>query len=809
MIKNLFVFCTTILISSLSFGQLEINTIGVSTQLDFNDYLGTGIVPTPSAGQLNSNTWEIIGFSDGDNLFGASGSSGDYTRGTSAGGVSTGGLYSFDNGTGASMGIQPGGSDFTPGSITLRIENSTGQVINDLELAYEIWAFNDQARASFLNLEHSSDNITYTAEGAQDFTTPEVADASPVWVSESRTITLTGVDIAIGDFYYVRWSSDDVSGSGSRDELALDNVSITGTSNVTTDPTIIATPLSLTGFLQFVGTPSPVQTIEVSGVNLTNDIELTVTTGDYEISEMAGSGFGTSITLSQVAGEVAATTVYVRLNGAAAAASSNGDITLTSGGATDVVVSLEGQILTPTPVVFVSETSLTGFSHFVGIPSAEQTFEVSGNFLTDDIVINAPGEYEISQTTGAGFGSSVTLTPVGGEVAITVVYVRLNGVASNPSQAGDITIASAGATGQTIALTGETFEYVLTTIGAATTIDVDGAGESVGNLVELRGIVHCIDFRGGNGYNVTVIDGAGDGIQLFGFNQVSGYESTEGDSLTILGTIAQFNGLLQIDADEITVVSQGNPTVTPDVVTELSEATESQLVTLENLTFVNATTNWPANGNVDVTNGTTVFTVRVVSASPLSGASAPTGSFNLTGLGGQFDNVTPFDSGYQLFPCSVTELCNVDVTTTTTDFTIEAGATGLAYQWIDCDNSFAPISGETNQSFTATANGSYAVIVTDGACSDTSDCVVISTIGLNEFNSSAISAYPNPVNDVLTIQVEAQRFNVTVFNLEGKVLATYTNVDTKLEMNTESWSKGIYTVIVSNESASKAMKIVK
>jgi hypothetical protein len=85
---------------------------------------------------------------------------------------------------------------------------------------------------------------------------------------------------------------------------------------------------------------------------------------------------------------------------------------------------------------------------------------------------------------------------------------------------------------------------------------VNGVGESVGNLVELRGIVHCIDFRGGNGYNVTVIDGAGDGIQLFNFNQVSGYESTEGDSLQIFGTISQFNGLLQINAADIVLISQ-------------------------------------------------------------------------------------------------------------------------------------------------------------------------------------------------------------------------------------------------------------
>jgi hypothetical protein len=600
----------------------------------------------------------------------------------------------------------------------------------------------------------------------------------------------------------------EATGSGeSNRRMNIDDISITD--YVAVIPTITATPSSLTGFTQFVGSPSAEQTFEVSGTLLTGDITLTVTSGDYQLSETAGGIFGNTITLTQMGGQVTPTTIYLRLNGTTATSPANGVVTLTSAGATNVIVTSEGQILNPAPTIFVSETALTGFSHFVGTPSAEQTFEVSGSYLTNDIVITAPAEYEVSLTSGAGFAASLSLTPNNGAVANSMIYVRLNGASGNANQVGDLTVASVGAADQTISLSGETLAYNLTTIGAATTIDANGVGESVGNLVELRGIVHCIDFRGGNGYNVTVIDGAGDGIQLFSFNQVAGYESTEGDSLQIFGTISQFNGLLQINAADIVVISQGNPTVSPVVVSALDESSESQLVALENLTFVTPTTTWPTNGNVDVTDGTSIFTVRVVSASPLSNTAAPTGAFNITGLGGQFDNSSPFASGYQIFPCSVEELCNLDATTTTTDVTIEANATGLTYQWVDCDNNYAVITNETNQSFTPTVNGNYAVVLTDGACSDTSECVTISTIGLNEGNSFSVSAYPNPVNDVLTIQAADQHFNMTVLNLEGKVLATYLNVDTKLEMNTSSWSKGIYTVLVSNNATTKAIKIVK
>jgi hypothetical protein len=667
---------------------------------------------------------------------------------------------------------------------------------------------NGMGTISFLYSEYGSDTQT-------SWRVELSTDGGNVWTQVGADFIATGGNLNPQTFSETvnvvgnaRIRVVEVSGLGtSNRRMNIDDLTITDYVVVT--PTVFATPTTLTGFNQFVGTPSAEQTFSASGLNLTDDVTLTVTSGDYEISETSGAGFGPSITLTQTGGEVASTTIYVRLNGVLAASPANGEVTITSTDATDVFVSLEGTILDPVPTIFVSETALTGFSHFVGTPSAEQTFEVSGNFLTDDIVITAPGEYEVSETSGTGFGAAVTLTPNTGSVANTIIYVRLNGAAANPSQIGDITITSVGVTDQTIALSGETREYVLTTIGAVTTVDADGVGESIGQLVELRGVVHCYDFRDGNGYSVTVIDGEGDGIQLFSFNQVAGYNATEGDSLRIFGTIAQFNGLLQITPDDIILVSQGNPTVTPVVVTELNEDTENQLVLLEDLTFVNPTANWPANGNVQVTDGVTVFTVRVVTSSPLSGTVAPTGAFHIIGVGGQFDNSSPYTSGYQIFPCSVEELCNVDVTTTTTDFTIEANAGGLNYQWVDCDDDFAPISGETSQSFTATANGNYAVIVTDGACADTSDCVAISTIGLNELNSLAVTAYPNPVNDVLTIQAAEQRFNVTVLNLEGKVLATYSNVDAKLELNTSNWSKGIYTVLVSNETATKAIKIVK
>jgi hypothetical protein len=46
-------------------------------------------------------------------------------------------------------------------------------------------------------------------------------------VAISRNTTLTGLSIPNNGFFYLRWNGTDVSGSGSRDEFALDDISIT------------------------------------------------------------------------------------------------------------------------------------------------------------------------------------------------------------------------------------------------------------------------------------------------------------------------------------------------------------------------------------------------------------------------------------------------------------------------------------------------------------------------------------------------------------------------------------------------------
>lgn len=188
-------------------------------------------------------------------------------------------------------------------------------------------------------------------------------------------------------------------------------------------------------------------------------------------------------------------------------------------------------------------------------------------------------------------------------------------------------------------------------IARVTTNDGQGVADSLRVNCELRGIVYGVDMRGGTGLQFTLIDYSG-GIGVFSTPKEFGYVVNEGDSLHIQGLITQFNGLTQIEPDTLVLISQNNPLRTPLVVNNLDESTESELVRINGLRLVNPA-QWPAlgaNANVTVNDGTNTFTMRIDADTDIDGSPAPTGVFDLIGLGGQFDSFSPFTAGYQILP---------------------------------------------------------------------------------------------------------------------------------------------------------------
>jgi len=201
-------------------------------------YACAGFEPDPiTAGRLNSNAWASTGMSFGSLVFAGTRITDDYARGAVNAAQTTGGFYAYTGApnsvTNPALMIQPSGSDFAPGTLTLRIQNNGTLTITQLDVSYNIYVRNDEDRSSSFNFSYSSDNASYTDVNALNYTSTQAKDVTPTWVlvpgSPSRSTSITGINVAPGAYFYIRWSSNDVSGSGSRDELGLDDINLTAT----------------------------------------------------------------------------------------------------------------------------------------------------------------------------------------------------------------------------------------------------------------------------------------------------------------------------------------------------------------------------------------------------------------------------------------------------------------------------------------------------------------------------------------------------------------------------------------------------
>lgn len=97
------------------------------------------------------------------------------------------------------------------------------------------------------------------------------------------------------------------------------------------------------------------------------------------------------------------------------------------------------------PPTILTTGTLALFSSCVGKVSAQQTFTVRGSYLTANLLVTAPIGFEVSTTSGTGFGSSVSLTASMGIIDTTNIFIRLNNAATG-SPSGNIVCTSIGST---------------------------------------------------------------------------------------------------------------------------------------------------------------------------------------------------------------------------------------------------------------------------------------------------------------------------------------------------------------------------
>lgn len=155
----------------------------------------------------------------------------------------------------------------------------------------------------------------------------------------------------------------------------------------------------------------------------------------------------------------------------------------------------------------------------------------------------------------------------------------------------------------------------------------------------------------------------------------------------------------------------------------------------------------------------------------------------------------------------------VNTTVNQNGITLTATATGVSYQWVDCDNNNAAISGQTGQSFTPTINGNYAVIIdNNNGCSDMSTCFAITTVGLIPAHTTQTLVFPNPTTQHLYLQLPTDgMWNALLHDLTGKTLLSQTlqgNSSQSIELS--NITPGVYFLhLTDNQGFREVIKVIK
>ncbi|BDS13316.1 DUF7619 domain-containing protein [Aureispira anguillae] len=145
--------------------------------------------------------------------------------------------------------------------------------------------------------------------------------------------------------------------------------------------------------------------------------------------------------------------------------------------------------------------------------------------------------------------------------------------------------------------------------------------------------------------------------------------------------------------------------------------------------------------------------------------------------------------------------------------TLASFATGVDFQWLDCNNGYAPIVGATFSTYTPAANGNYALQLTQMGCSDTSACypiVVMNDQRIAKENDWNVVVYPNPVHSTLIIEnLIQQELSIELVDNLGRTLVSKTGAKQQLKMDMGNLSQGLYYLSINNGSKTMVQKVIK
>jgi hypothetical protein len=174
------------------------------------------------------------------------------------------GIYGFRDGTSndRSLGFIVGIGN--PRNIMVEIQNNTGSMLESLALAWNMEKYREGQATLPITFFHSSDGMNWVENGAGNLTYTGDATfnaiASPI--STTKSVTLSGLSLAHGDTYYLRWHFVRGEDGSQTAGVGLDDFAVTGVVAVPEASAFFATGTAgVVGWLlvrrRKIGTPRP------------------------------------------------------------------------------------------------------------------------------------------------------------------------------------------------------------------------------------------------------------------------------------------------------------------------------------------------------------------------------------------------------------------------------------------------------------------------------------------------------------------------------------------------------------------------
>ena len=135
------------------------------------------------------------------------------------------------------------------------------------------------------------------------------------------------------------------------------------------------------------------------------------------------------------------------------------------------------------------------------------------------------------------------------------------------------------------------------------------------------------------------------------------------------------------------------------------------------------------------------------------------------------------------------------------------------YQWLDCENNMEEIDLAQSHFYKPATEGSYALVYSNGLCSDTTDCFAYSPSSIAGNHEISFALVPNPTKDKVSIRL-AQPFNkelnLTLKDQKGRILLEqqFTSNQKQIEIKLNDIASGVYFLAISTGERLAVRKLV-